>query len=139
MGNLPAPVPLDINVGKQFQNYTQIIAIRVQDITRDLWFSWDKNSTYPNGYWDNAGGGGNNAPVGQSPMVTPGAGNLYISFYAKSLYNNDLSMALYIYDSSGKLLDSVVNVIVAKGSGLGIEYKGDMPNSSYVITLWSEP
>jgi len=48
-------------------------------------------------------------------------------------------MALYIYDSSGHLLDSVVNILAAQGSGVGIEYTGNMPASNYSLTLTSDP
>jgi len=130
------PVPLKIRLPKNFAG-SQITAIRIQDVARDLWFSWDKNSQYPNGYWDNAGGGGNNAPVGQTPMITPGAGNLYIAFYAKNLYNYSVNMALYVYDGNYNILAQNVNVYTAAGAAASVEYTGTMPTGTYTIILYS--
>lgn len=45
----------------------QIIAIRVQDVARDVWFNWD------NGVWDT-----------DYIYVTPGAGCLYIAVYVQN-------------------------------------------------------
>ena len=134
------PVPLKIRVPKSFAG-SKITAIRIQDVARDLWFSWDKNTQYPSGYWDNAGGGGNNAPVGQTPMITQGAGNLYIAFYAVNQYNYSVNMALYIYDGNYNTLAQQVNIYTAAGAAAGIQYTGTMPTGtgSYTIILMSEP
>ena len=132
------PVPLKIRVPKSFAG-SKITAIRIQDVARDLWFSWDKNTQYPSGYWDNAGGGGNNAPVGQTPMITPGPGNLYIAFYAKNLYTYSVNMTLYIYDVNYVVLAATINAYTAAGAAASAEYTGNMPIGNYTIILYSEP
>jgi len=133
-----APMPLKIRVPKSFAG-SEITAIRIQDVARGVWYSWDKNTTYPNGYWDNSGGGGNNAPVGQTPMITPGAGNLYIAFYAVNQYTYSVNMSLYIYDGNYNTLAQNVNVYTAPGKAASIQYTGNMPAGPYTIILLSEP
>ena len=132
-----APMPLKIRVPKSFAG-SEITAIRIQDVARGVWYSWDKNTTYPNGYWDNSGGG-NNAPVGQTPMITPGAGNLYIAFYAVNQYTYSVNMSLYIYDGNYNTLAQNVNVYTAPGKAASIQYTGNMPAGPYTIILLSEP
>ena len=107
-------VPVNIKILQSLMTST-IIAIRVQDIVRNIVFSWDKNGTYPNGYWDNAGGGGNNAPVGESPNCTPGDNNLYIAFWAVNGYNFAVNMSLGLSDANG-ILTSKSNILTAPGA-----------------------
>jgi hypothetical protein len=126
------PVPLKIRVPKSFQG-SKITAIRIQDVARNVWYSWD------NGVWDNTGGTGNNAPVGQTPMITPGPNNLYISFYTLNKSHSAVNMSLYIYDGNYNILAQKINIYTAAGSGQGLEYNGLMPSGSYTIILWSEP
>lgn len=135
---MPAPIPLKIRLPKNFAG-SAIIAIRTQDVARDVWYSWDKNSQYPNGYWDNSGGTGNNAPVGQTPMITPGAGNLYIAFYAVNNYTYSVNMSLYIYDANYNVIAQQVNIYTHAGANAGIEYTGTMPTGTYTIILYSVP
>jgi len=131
-----APVPVKIQLS--FATST-ITAIRIQDVARDLWFSWDKNSQYPNGYWNNAGGGGNNAPPGQTPSITPGNNNLYVAFYAVNGYGYGVNMALYIYDANYNTLASNINVLTSAGHGVELEWTGNMPVNPYQIILYSLP
>jgi hypothetical protein len=133
---MSAPIPLKVRIPKDFAS-SLITAIRIQDVARGIWYSWDKNTTYPNGYWDNAGGEGNNAPVGQTPMITPGANNLYVAFYAKNNYTYAVNMALYVYDSNNNILAQQVNVYTAAGASAGVEYTGTMPTGSYTLILYS--
>lgn len=109
-----------------------ITAIRVHDVARNLWFSWDAGQG-----WDNAGGGGNNAPVGQSPVVTPGQNNLYIAFYAVNrgiLGNIDLTI-----EGNNNRLAFKTLVNVSTGSGNGLSWQGTMPNSAMTIILMVFP
>jgi hypothetical protein len=133
-----APIPLKIRLPLSFAS-SQIIAIRIQDVARDIWYSWDKNSNYPNGYWDNSGGSGNNAPVGQTPMITPGPGNLYIAFYAVNKNNYAVNMSLYIYDGNWNIISQKLNIYTGAGASADIEYTGPMPTGSYTIILYSVP
>jgi len=125
-------IPLKIKFKGNLATST-ITAIRVQDVARDIWYSWD------NGTWDNAGGGGNNAAPGQTPMITPGSGNLYVSFYATHNYSYTVSMTLYLEDSNGNIIASVVNHLTNPGSGTALEWTGNMPSSPYELTLISYP
>ena len=130
-------IPLKVRVPSSFQGST-ITAIRIQDVARDVWYSWDKNSSYPNGYWDNNGGGGNNAPVGETPMITAGPGNLYIAFYAVSNYSYSVNLYLNVYDVNYNALATSYTLVGAH-QGAGVEYTGDMPATSYTLILWSSP
>jgi len=130
--------PLKIKVPLSFYS-SQITAIRVQDVARDVWYSWDRSGGYPNGYWDNAGGGGKNAPIGETPMITPGQNNLYIAFYAQNNYNMSVNMTLIIYDGNYNALAQVVNLLTAAGAGQSIQYTGPMIAGEYTLILYSEP
>jgi hypothetical protein len=131
-------IPLRVRVPKSFQG-TEITAIRIQDVARDIWYCWDKNSTYPNGYWDNCGGGGNNAPVGEAPVITAGYGNLYVAFYAVNTTNNPIYISLYIGNTINGELASATAIYTPAGQGAGIEFTGSMPTTTYTIILWSGP
>ena len=131
-------VPLKIKLPQSLASST-ITALRIQDIARDVWYSWDKNSTYPNGYWDNSGGGGKNAPVGQTPMVTPGTNTLYIAFFAVNGYSYQVNMTLYIYDANYNILASTVNFPTNPNVAAEVEWTGNMPTTPYEIILYSQP
>jgi hypothetical protein len=115
-----------------------ITGIRIQDISRAVWYSWDKNSTYPNGYWDNAGGTGSNAPVGQTPLITPGSANLYIAFNAVNNGNVSGNLTLTIKDSAGNVLVSNV-VNTAPGGNASEVVTVNMPSTPYSITVSVTP
>jgi hypothetical protein len=108
----------------------RVTAIRVLDIARQLWFYWDL------GNWDAAG----------SPIVQPGANNLYIAFwvvnepvYINGQIHTDL-LTLKIVDATDNVLASKsVYVSSAQGQGGGIEWTGNMPSASYGITLSVTP
>jgi hypothetical protein len=134
---MSSPIPLKIRLPKSFQG-TEITAIRIQDMARGVWYSWDKNNNYPNGYWDNAGGTGSNAPVGQTPLITPGY-NLYIAFYALNQSSHAVNMSLYVYDGNYNILAHQSNIYTAAGTSASIQYTGVMPTGSYTIILQSNP
>ena len=119
---MSAPIPLKIRLPKNFAG-SAIIAIRIQDVARDVWYSCT----------------GNNAPVGQTPMITPGAGNLYIAFYAVNNYTYSVNMSLYIYDANYNVIAQQVNIYTHAGANAGIEYTGTMPTGTYTIILYSVP
>ena len=135
---MSSPLPLKIRIPKNFASITQITAIRIQDVARNVWYSWDKNSQYPNGYWDNAGGTGSNAPVGQAPLVTPGSNNLYISFNAVNNGNITGNLTLTIKDAAGNTLSNTV-VSTAPGGNAGAQVTVNMPTTPYSITLSVTP
>jgi hypothetical protein len=72
-------------------------------------------------------------------MITPGAGNLYIAFYAVNQYTYSVNMSLYIYDGNYNTLAQNVNVYTAPGKAASIQYTGNMPAGPYTIILLSEP
>lgn len=104
--------------------------IIVQDVARHIWYTWDGST------WSNAGGGGNNAPVGEAPRVTPGAGYLYVAFNVVN-QGDAGNIVLTISDSSSMLNSSTVPV-PAGGNG-GVEWTGLMPATAYNITLTATP
>lgn len=114
-----------------------ITAIRVQDVARDIWYSWDVTTQNPQGSWNNAGGGGKNAPVGETPRVTPGANNLYVAFYATNMgQSGNLTLTL---KNSGNYILQNQTVNVASGASAGIEWTGNMPSASYGLILSVTP
>ena len=136
---MSSPLPLKIRIPKNFASITQITAIRIQDVARNVWYSWDKNSQYPNGYWDNAGGTGSNAPVGQAPIITPGPNNLYVAFYATNNYHSAVNITLIVYDGNFNILAEQIQIYTAAGAGASIQYTGTMPTGPYTVILYSEP
>jgi len=99
-----------------------INAIQVRDILKNLWFSW------ANGSWGANG----------SPSVNPGASNLYIKFNAVNTGGSAGTLTLRITNSLGTLLASVA-VYTPTGENAGIEWTGNMPSTSYGITLSVTP
>ncbi len=98
---------------------SKIVAVRVQDIARGLWFNYD------NGVWDKA------------PEVKVGA-NLYIASYAKNEGGTGL-MQLLIRDDAETILGFKQQTVTA-GSHIGVETgTKNMPNRSYNIKITSEP
>lgn len=97
-----------------------ITGIRVQDVALSKWFNWST------GAWDVA------------PIVTPGAGKLYIAFWAvnQGLAGN---LTLTIKDDTGAILVTKTASAPYGGAGVGIEWTGDMPSRSYAITLTVTP
>jgi len=87
------PVPLLISyadsatiaVNPYYPVNAQLSSIQVNDLARNVSYTWLKNATYPSGYWANtmAPSGMTNAAPGATPLVTPG-NNLQI---AVSAYN----------------------------------------------------
>lgn len=100
----------------------KILGIRLQDILLQKWFNWDLG-------------------VGWSPsmpVVTPGAGNLYIAFWAGNQGAGG-NLILKVKDDTGMMLASK-SVYIAGGSNAGIEAINlDMPSRSYGINLEVTP
>jgi len=99
-----------------------INAIRVHDVSKNVWFSWD------NGSWGATG----------SPSVNPGASNLYIAFNVVNTGGSAGILTLRVTDSLGALLASIA-VYTPTGGNAGIEWTGNMPSASYGITLSVTP
>lgn len=99
-----------------------IIAVRVHDVIRALWFSWD------NGAWDANG----------QPSVTPGANNLYIAFYAVNNGSVAGTLTLQLRDGSGNVL-AQTSQSAAPGAGAQLEWTGNMPSSNFSATCTVSP
>ena len=101
--------PLVFPIGK-------IVAIRVQDLARNLWFNYD------NGVWD------------KTPECTPGAGNLYIAAYANNTGGSG-TMTMLIRDEFMAILGSKQETVVAGGT-IGVESGArNMLSRAYGITI----
>jgi hypothetical protein len=126
-------VPQRLATKRSFQSAVVVTAIRVQDVTRNIWYSWD------NGTWDNAGGTGNNAPVGQTPQCKAGGG-LYVAFYAinDSNVTNDTDCHLQLWQNN--MQQKTVTQTVPQGQSFGYEWDGIMLNDNATISLvsWSD-
>lgn len=96
----------------------KISGIRVQDIAKGKWFNYDE------GEWD------------EEPIVAPGKDNLYIAFWVVNEGETG-NLTLTVEDNGGVLANKTVEC--SAGEGLGVEWTGDMPSWSYVITLGVVP
>ena len=92
----------------------ELIAIRVQDIKRDLWFNWDI------GVWDSI------------PTVTAGENNLYIAMWAVNRGFVGSTIRLELVDDIGRTL-AVKEEFVGIGGGIGLEWTGNMPHRHYFV------
>lgn len=103
-------VTFTIGISGSDPGFGTIVAIRVKDITRGIWYSWD-------GEWTNAGGGGENAPPGESPACVNG-GDLEISAYVMNLttMTREVGAALF-YDGTKKISKGET---VPSGGGVGL-------------------
>lgn len=126
-GSAPLKVSLSESMGFNISPYTYvsgiISGIRVQDIPRDIWYSWDRP-----GQWSPS-----------APVVTVGSKTLYIAFWAVNQGNATGTLTLTVKDDTGKTL-ATKSVSCAPGAGVGIEAPDlDMPNRTYGITLSVTP
>jgi len=124
--------PLEISIKSETYSFTVapllgatagiISAIRVQDVKLDKWFNWDRPGPF--------------SP--SAPIITPGAGNLYIAFWAvnQGLAGN---LTLTIKDDTGTVLATKTASAPYGGAGVGIEWTGEMPGRNYGITLTVTP
>ncbi|TSA55549.1 hypothetical protein D4R42_05395 [bacterium] len=99
--------------------YGKIVAIRVQDIARNLWFNYD------NGMWD------------KTPEVTAGA-NLYIAAYVGNVGDAG-NLTLRIIDDTGATLATKTEYVVAGGVFGDETGTKQMPNRSYGISIPVDP
>jgi hypothetical protein len=97
-----------------------ILAIRVQDIARQKWFEYNRDTGWS-----------------ESPEVTVGTGTLYIAAYAKNLGGNG-NLRLIINDSSKVLVDK--SDYVVSGGNFGAETGTiNMPDTTYNISVSVTP
>ena len=106
----------------------KITAVRVQDLTRNIWYRWDY------GAWNNSGGSGTNAPVGETPRCTNN-GQFYIAVYVvnPSSVTGEVGAKIYVDD----ILKIAVGRTVAPGAGVSLEKNLTMPatgNAHILIT-----
>ncbi len=95
----------------------KIVSLRIQDVTRQIWFNWD------NGVVTGGDGGANFS-------CTKG-GQCYIAAYVKN-EGAAGTIGLHIVNSdSGVSLKDKVEVVAAGGT-MGIEYTGTFPQLPYV-------
>lgn len=113
-----------------------ITAIKVQDVARQVWYNWGNQVSRG---WDTSDWTG---PQGQknlkgAPSCVPGAGNLYIAFYAEN-QGSAILFTLEIVDDTGKIL---MEKYGSAGylEGIGAEVTVDMPARSYGIKLTVVP
>ena len=100
----------------------KIIGIRVHDNARAMWFNWD------NGVWDTI------------PSCAPGAGNLYVAFYAIDIGAIAGNLHLELRNAAGQILASVdAYADPYAAQGVGLEWTGNMPTSNLVLTCTVTP
>lgn len=104
----------------------RVIAIRVQDIARQLWFNWDS------GNWDSY------------PSCMPGNNNLYVAFWiiiepVYPIHTEYVTLELIATDTGTVLASKSLWVSSELGQGAGLEWTGNMPTSPYRITCSVAP
>jgi hypothetical protein len=118
-----------------------LTAIQVNDLARNVSYTWIRSTTYPNGHWENnmAPGGFSNAPAGQSPMVTPG-NNLQISASIQNMGQNGNFTIVITNMTSGQQLTSQTLSAGGSGGTASTSYvTGNMPNSAISLTIAVTP
>jgi len=133
--------PLQVTIKSESKGFTispytvtsgKILAIRVQDIVRGIWYNWDAST----GAWDKT-------PI----SVYVGSKTLYIAAAAVNVGNAAGSLTLTITDDTGKTLASKTQTVqpwngsyTAPNDYIGVETGSiDMPNRSYGITVSVTP
>jgi hypothetical protein len=132
--------PLEISVQSDSQSFSispytyvsgRLIAIRVQDVARGIWFNWNGSTRT----WDN------------SPNVTVGSGTLYIAAAAVNAGNAAGNVTLTITDDAGATL-ATKTITVQPWNGsytspndyVGVETGSiNMPNRQYGVTVSTTP
>ena len=94
----------------------KIIAVRVQDIDRQIWYNWDV------GTWD--------AP----PKCNPGPNKLYVAVWAENLSDADGNITLQLVNTANGTVLAEKTEFVAVGNGVGIEWTGSMPTINFNLT-----
>jgi hypothetical protein len=108
--------PATVTTGK-------ITAMRIQDMSRQIWFNWND----PARTWDVV------------PSVVPGTNNLYVALYATNTgAGGSGNMTLTLKTASGNTLATKTEY-VAVGASFGLEYTGNMPNSSLSLSASVTP
>jgi hypothetical protein len=102
--------------------YAKVTAIRIQDVARHAWYSWDDPTRAFNAM----------------PIVTAGTQNLYVAFWAVNMKPTpqDLVLTLNRMVDGEILADKTFNV--PAGQGLGIEYTGNMTTAEALLSVRAE-
>ena len=91
-----------------------LTSIQVNDLARNISYTWIKSTSYPSGYWQNnmAPSGMTNAPAGQGPMVTPG-NYLQIAVSAQNMGTISGNLTFTIANSSTSAVLNTQTIAVA--------------------------
>jgi hypothetical protein len=132
---VPLRDPRIVYLGPRMQSYGglgKIAAIRVYDYTRNIWYSWDSGSS-----WNNGGGTGRNAPVGETPRCTNG-GQFYIAIYVTNTSATGL-IAGAIYVDGELVINDGRTVNAGEGIQVVMPYR-NMPAAGNVhIKIYGGP
>lgn len=102
--------------------FAKITAIRVQDIARQIWYSWDD----PPRAWN------------KTPEVQTGVNNMYVAFYAVNPHNATADIRLTLVSQiTGKVL-ATKTFGAAPNTGIGLEWTGDANNDNSNLLLKAE-
>ena len=149
-GFLPDPLPVEISysdsatitVNPYLSASAVLTAIQVNDLARNISYTWVRSTTYPNGYWQNnmAGTGMTNAPAGQAPMVTPG-NNLQIaaSFQNMGSVAGNFTVTITNETSGTQITSQTISAAALGGTGATTLVTATMPNSAISITVAVTP
>jgi hypothetical protein len=101
----------------------KIVAIRVQDIDRGLWFNWDD----PPRAWDSL------------PSCTAGVNKLYVAFYVTNVGNLTANITARLVETGTGTVLAERTFSLAPGESNGVEWTGDMPAGEYQLTCSAVP
>jgi flagellar hook-basal body complex protein FliE len=150
MGYLLEPQPVEIAYADSatisvnpYQAASAVLtSIQVNDLARNVSYTWIRSTTYPNGYWQNnmAPSGMTNAPAGQSPMVTPG-NNLQVaaSFQNMGSVAGNFTVIITNMTSSSQITSQTISAAAQGGQGVTTLVTAAMPNSAISLTIAVTP
>lgn len=147
-GNLQDPVPLIISysdsatmtISPYYPVNAQLTAIQVNDLARNVSYTWIKNTTYPSGYWANnmASSGMTSAAPGATPLVTPGN---YLQM-AVSVFNMGSvggTITVTIQNAQTTVLNSQTLTVTPQGNVATNLVTLTMPTTAFSIIVSATP
>ena len=148
-GKFQDPVPLLISyadsatiaVNPYYPVNAQLTAIQVNDLARNVSYTWIKNTTYPSGYWANnmASSGMTSAAPGATPLVTPG-NNLQIAVSVFNMGTVGGTITVTVENAStSAVLNSQALTVTPQGNVATNFVTLTMPTTAFSILVSATP
>jgi len=145
---MQGPVPLLISyadsatmtVNPYYPVNAQLTAIQVNDLARNVSYTWVKNTTYPSGYWANnmASSGMTSAAPGATPLVTPG-NNLQIAVSVFNMGTVGGTITVTIQNAQTTVLNSQALTVTPQANVATNLITLTMPATAYSLIISATP